>query len=291
MSMAYQPLSEKLDEADETEIITLLQSSDAESSSDDEPTPPLNKKESHDPSKGELSAVWKTAANLVNYIEGIGFLAVPYALKEGGVSAIVAFLIIPIILWYMGSVLTECLYDENDQGTRHRVRSGYKDLGDALVPKYGGYIVSGVVLFDVFLLTVSYLVLFGSVMRHTLPSVPITEIMWISIAGGLVLPTAFLKSLSQIAWLSVISVFALAVVVVSVVWYGAEHTEEWDLSTILFWDTEGVVKSLSIILYSYATYIIIPSIENSMAEKAKFGKALALAYLVDDDDDDDDDDE
>ncbi|XP_078357555.1 vesicular inhibitory amino acid transporter-like [Oculina patagonica] len=280
MSMAYQPLSEKLDEADETEIITLLQSSDAESSSDDEPTPPLNKKESHDPSKGELSAVWKTAANLVNYIEGIGFLAVPYALKEGGVSAIVAFLIIPIILWYMGSVLTECLYDENDQGTRHRVRSGYKDLGDALVPKYGGYIVSGVVLFDVFLLTVSYLVLFGSVMRHTLPSVPITEIMWISIAGGLVLPTAFLKSLSQIAWLSVISVFALAVVVVSVVWYGAEHTEEWDLSTILFWDTEGVVKSLSIILYSYATYIIIPSIENSMAEKAKFGKALALAYLV-----------
>ncbi|XP_078352805.1 vesicular inhibitory amino acid transporter-like [Oculina patagonica] len=281
MGMTYQPLkSEKIDEVDETEIITLLQSSDAESSSDDEVTHPLNNKESHDPSTGELSSVWKTAANLVNYIEGIGFLAVPYALKEGGVAAIVAFTIIPIILWYMGTILTECLYDEDDQGTKHRVRSGYRDLGDALVPKYGGYIISGVMLLDVFLLTVSYLVLFGSVMHHTLPSVPITEVTWIGIAGGLVLPTTFLKSLSQIAWLSVISVFALAAVVVSVVWYGAEHTNEWDLSTILFWDTEGVIMSLSIILYSYGAYVLIPTIEKSMADKAKFGKALALAYLV-----------
>ena len=180
--------SEQFDETEEAEILTLLQSSDAESSSDDEPALPPNKKVSLDPSSGD-SSVWKAAANLVNFMEGIGFLAIPYALKEGGVTAMVMFILIPIIMWYIGTVLTECLYDEDEQGNRHRARSGYKDLGDVLLPKYGGYIVSCIIQLDVFLIAVSYLVLFGSVMHHDLPSVPITERMWIGIAGGLVLPT------------------------------------------------------------------------------------------------------
>lgn len=114
---------------------------------------------------------------------------------------------------------------------------------------------------EVFSLSVSYLILCGSVMRNTLPSVPIIEFSWIAITGGLVLPTVFLKSLSQIAWLTVISVLALVVVVVAVVWHAAELAYEWDLGTILFWDNEGVVTSLSIILFSYGIYIVISSIE------------------------------
>ena len=156
----------------------------------------------------------------------------------------------------------------------------YKDLGDVLLPKYGGYIASGIIQLDVFLMAVSYLILFGSVMRHSFPSVPITERMWIAIAGCLVLPTVFLKSLSLIAWLSATSTVALIAVVVYVLWYGAESTDEWDLNTILFWDTEGVVTSLSILLYSYYAQPIIPYVEGSMAEKGKFGRALTLAYVV-----------
>lgn len=38
--------------------------------------------------------------------------------------------------------------------------------------------------------------------------------------------------------------------------------------------------SLSIILYSYGAHFLLPSVENSMAEKERFGTALALAYLV-----------
>ena len=271
--------SEQLDELEDVEILTLLQSSDAESSSDDELVLPSNKKVSSDPSWGD-SSVWKAAGNLFNFMEGIGFLAIPYALKEGGITTMVMFILIPIIMWYIGTVLTECLYDEDEQGNRFRVRSGYKDFGDVLLPKYGGCIVSGIIQVDVFLMAVSYLVLFGSVMRHALPYVPITERMWIGIAGGLVLPTVFLKSLSQIAWLSATSMIALIAVVVCVVWYGAENTDEWDLSTLLFWDTDGVVTSLSILLYSYYANPIILSVEESMADKAKFGRALSLAYVI-----------
>ena len=138
----------QLDKIEDAEIVTLLQSSDAESSSDDELNPTTNKTASKDSSPGD-SSVWKTAANLVNYIEGIGFLTVPYALKEGGIVALLAFIIIPIILWYVEKILTECLYDEDEKGKKRRVRSDFKDLGDALLPKYGGYVVSCVIQIQV----------------------------------------------------------------------------------------------------------------------------------------------
>jgi len=140
MDAAYLPLtSQTFDELEDADIVTLLQSSDAESSSDDDLVLPSNKKISPDPSSGD-SSVWKAAANIFNYMEGIGFLAVPFALKEGGITAMVMFIVTPIIMRYIGTILTECLYDEDEQGNRHRVRSGYKDLGDVLLPKYGGYI-------------------------------------------------------------------------------------------------------------------------------------------------------
>lgn len=66
--------SEQLNEHENAEILTLLQSSEAESSSEDDLIPPSNKMVTHDSSSDDAS-VWKAAANLVNYIKGAGFLA------------------------------------------------------------------------------------------------------------------------------------------------------------------------------------------------------------------------
>ena len=52
-----------------------------------------------------------------------------------------------------------CLYDEDKKGQKCRVKSGFKDLGDELLPEIEGYIVSCVIQIHVFLLSVSYLVL------------------------------------------------------------------------------------------------------------------------------------
>ena len=297
---------EELDELDDKAIMTLLQSSDADSSSEDDVTP-MSSKPRLQSSPGDVS-VWKAVINIVNYIEGIGFLALPYTLRKGGIAAIIAadqifyrscvnlqhfrsrslayfittiiaLMITPVILWYTGKILIECLYDQKEQ-RKIRTRSTIKGLGDVISPKFGGYLVYGCIQCDVFLLSASYLTLCGSLMSYALPSVPITELQWTCIAGALVLPTTFLKSLSQIAWLSAVSVFALVVAAVTVVWYGAEHTQEWNLGPILFWDAEGVLIATAIILYSYASLPILPYVEESMAEKVKFSRALGLAHLI-----------
>ena len=88
------------------------------------------------------------------------------------------------------------------------------------------------------------------------------------------------KSLSEIAWLRAVSVVALMSVLISVLWYGAERTDEWNLDTILFWDSKGVSIAVPILIYGYDAVPILPSVEDSMREKHKFPRALALAYIV-----------
>ena len=122
--------------SEEYELIIELQSSDAESSSDDDVTSLANKHSPHT-SIGTAS-VWKSVVNTVNWIEGIGFLALPYAVKEGGIAVILAFLIIPVCLWYTGKILIECLYDTDKKQRRLKVRSTFKELGEILLPKDGG---------------------------------------------------------------------------------------------------------------------------------------------------------
>ena len=280
----FQPLNNSImdeshlsDEEFERLAILELQSSDAESSTDDDVTSASKT----DPlSSPDGASVWKSVANILNFIEGIGFLALPYAVKQGGILAIVAFIITPVCLWYTGKILIECFYDTDEMQRRVKARSTFKDLGEVLWPKYGGHIITAFVHVGLYVASVSYLILCGSLMSHALPTVPLTVIAWTCIAGVVVLPTTFLKSLSEIAWLSVLSIIALISVLISVLWYGAEHVDEWNLDTIMFWDTEGVSIAIPIVLFGYGAIPILPSVEDSMREKHKFTRALALSYFI-----------
>ena len=271
-----------MDESDlsdeEREAILELQSDDVESSTDDELTSSANKRSPY-PSPDSVPA-WKAVVNLVNFIEGLGFLALPYAVRKGGIVVIVAFFIIPVCLWYTGKVLIECFYDTDEKQRRVRVRSTFKELGEILLPKYGGYLITAIIQIDLYVAPVSYLILCGSLMSHALPSISLTVTAWTCIAGVVVLPTTFLKSLSEIAWLSAASIVALISVLISILWYGGEHVDEWKLDTILFWNSEGVSIAVPILIYGYGAIPMLPSVEDSMREKHKFTWALALSYVI-----------
>ena len=212
---------------EERQAIFELQSSDAESSTDEEQEVPIE-----DRNSTGNSSIWTAVSNILNFVEGIGFLALPYAIKLGGITLIVAFLILPICSWYTGKLLVECLYDGDEKNKRVRARSTLKELGEIILPKYGGYVVTFFETSALFLGSVSYLVVCGSLMSHTIPTIPMAA--WICIAGVIVFPTTFLKSMTEIGWLSIISVAALISVVVTVLWYGLDHMIKWDVQSVLF---------------------------------------------------------
>ena len=226
------------------------------------------------------ASVWKAALNIINFIEGVGFLALPFAVAKGGIAAIAAFLFMPVIYWFTALVLVDCLYYTDGPRGKTRVRSSWREIGQDMWPRFGGIVVTAVQCFDLTIIATSYLIVCGSLMATAFPSLPLTETLWTCIAAIVVLPTTFLKSLSQIAWLSVIGVVALASTALMILWYGASHSSEWDVKALLFWDTEGFLISLGIIMFSYGSAPIVPSVEESMADKSKFGRALAFAYIV-----------
>ena len=279
MKQGYRNLSQ-VSESDE-ETVLELQSSDAESSSDDESVSSENYVETESAASPEgTSSTWKATMNLLNYIEGVGLLALPYSIKKGGITAVISLFLLPIITWYAGKVLAESLYDSDEKKGKIRARSTWKEIGDAIYPKYAGKIVAWNQDIGFVLAAVSYLILCGSLTSHALPTVPLSQTSWTCFAALLILPTMFLKSYSQIAWLSTISIVAIGLTTALTVWYGVENIGNWDPGTLLFWDFEGVFISLGIALLSYGVAEIIPSVEKSMKNKSDFGKALASAFAV-----------
>jgi len=226
------------------------------------------------------ASVWKAALNIINFIEGVGFLALPFAVAKGGIAAVGAFIIMPVIYWFTARVLVECLYKRHRVHGNVRVRSSWIDIGKAIWPRFGGTMVAVVQCFDLTVIATSYLIVCGSLMNSAFPSVPLTPALWTCIAAAVVLPSTFLKSLSQIAWLSVFGIAALLGTAAVILWYGATHQSQWNLKNLLFWDTQGFLISLGIIMFSYGSAPIVPSVEESMADRSKFGRALALAYIA-----------
>ena len=279
MKQGYRNLSQV--NSDE-ETVLELQSSDAESSSDDESVSSENyiATESAASLPEGTSSTWKATMNLINFIEGVALLALPYSIKKGGITAVILLFLLPINYWYAGKVLADSLYNSDEKIGKIRVRSTWKEIGDAIYPKYAGKIVAGTLTFGFVFVAVNYLILCGSLTSHALPTVPLSQTSWTCFAALLILPTMFLKSYSQIAWLSTISIVAIGLTTALTVWYGLENIENWDPGTLLFWDFEGVFISLGIALASYGVAKIIPSVEKSMKNKSDFGKALASAFAV-----------
>ena len=280
MKQGYLNLPQVSESDDET--VLELQSSDAESSSDDESVSSENyiATESAASLPEGTSSTWKATMNLINFIEGVGLLALPYSIKKGGITAVISLFLLPIITWYAGKVLAESLYDSDDKKGKIRARSTWKEIGDAIYPKYAGKIVAWNQDIGFVFAAVSYLILCGSLTSHALPTVPLSQTSWTCFAALLIVPTMFLKSYSQIAWLSTISIVAIGLTTALTVWYGVENIENWDPGTLLFWDFEGVFISLGITLLSYGVAGIIPSVEKSMKNKSDFGKALGSAFAV-----------
>ena len=135
------------------------------------------------------SPLWKALINLMGEIEGTNIVALPYVISQSGLVAIVALVFVPFLGFYTGAILIDCLYDENDAGERVRVRSNYKQLGEACSARFGGAISHTVQLLDLFLSASLYLVLCASLANGIFPDLPLSDKFWMFITATAVLPT------------------------------------------------------------------------------------------------------
>ena len=80
--------------------------------------------------KSKKSSAWQAYANILCFIEGTGIIALPYAVKRGGYAAIAVIVLVPVVTFYTGKILIDCLYEGEKKNTRWvRVRETYTDIG------------------------------------------------------------------------------------------------------------------------------------------------------------------
>jgi len=232
---------------------------------------------------GELDTMpmWKAAANFICDVEGTGLLGLPFAVLNGGVAALAALIIVPVICCYTGTVMIQCLYGDSStpDGRKPRLRSSIEELGEACWPGIGRRVVLALQNTELPMLSASYLVLCGTFLDYAFPTLPFTKILWSCIGTAVVLPTVFLKSLSNVAWLSLIGILSVLVPVGSVMWYGISHSSGWQLNSIPLWKPEGIPVAFGIVIFSNAAHSILPRLEGDMANKGMFRVMLSISYI------------
>lgn len=80
----------------------------------------LVEKECRDRQASAVLAGW----NVTNLIQGMGILGVPYAVREGGIAAVICILIVAVFCDVTGILLVDCLYEVSLRSKlRKRIRS------------------------------------------------------------------------------------------------------------------------------------------------------------------------
>lgn len=218
--------------------------------------------------------------NLLTGLVGTGLLALPYVILKGGLVAIVMLIVVPFICYYTGRILIDCMYETSYNGFKVRVRSTYKDIGEACWSGKVGAITVTIQIIQLALSASSCILLSASLLAHVLDFVNRSEREWIIIATILALPTVLVRSLAHVSWINILSITALFSPVVVINGYGFFNSHPWNFKDLPLWNLEGIPLAISIITHSYVSHGALPVIEEGMDDQSKFPLMLKVTYIL-----------
>ncbi|EDO41289.1 predicted protein [Nematostella vectensis] len=224
------------------------------------------------------TSTWRATLNTINYMEGSGFVALPYAVARGGLAGALGFILVPIIFTYTAHIMVDCLYEGGRYTEKKRVRSSYEEIATAVWPP-AGYMLNTLFVFSFFDHLTSYNLVSSSLLAGLqTPGVDISQRYWSIIIGAVVLPTLFIKTFRSIAWLSLLATAALLLALLTVIVYDFHNYKSWDFNSLLFWDLQGFLLAINISAFSNGIHASVISFEKSMLHKSQFSLALAISY-------------
>lgn len=234
------------------------------------------------PSDDRRASAFLAGWNVTNLIQGTGILGVPYAVRMGGWAAVAANAIIAFLCCYTGKLLIECLYEKSKRtGQVKRVRVNYPEVGEAVWPRWGNRIVSIVQFCEMFGGVISYLVLLGTIFSDILHKyAPFDIYTWCTISACIALPGLFVRRVSVIAWISMISVFALMSSILTIIIYSITQYKEMSTANIPPFDINKFPVGFGVIVFSYTAHAVFPGVEGSMRHPEQYPMMMNIAFLL-----------
>ena len=228
---------------------------------------------------GENISTWRLVLNIINVMEGIGFVALPYAIHQGGIAVLIGLAVVPLMMLYTSNLLVDCLEVQEDNSEARERYKTYQEVGMACWSPLK-HIIWGLLTVLLFIILSSMIVLSSSLMSQQFPNVPISEAQWACLGAAVVFPTVFLKQLSHMAWISLLAAIALVSSAGIALSYEFQKAAEWNFSSLLFWDTRGVFLGLSIVIVSYLIQTNVITMAADVSDLSRFKKALIWSYFL-----------
>lgn len=234
------------------------------------------------PSDDRRASAFLAGWNVTNLIQGTGILGVPYAVRMGGWAAVAANALVAFLCCYTGKLLIECLYTTSKRtGEKKRVRVNYPEVGEAVWPRWGNQIVSLVQCCEMFGGVVTYLVLLGTIFSDILHKfAPFDIYTWSAISACVALPGFFLRRVSVIAWISMISVFALMSSILTIIIYSITEYQDMSPDKIPPFDINSFPIGFGVIVFSYTAHAVFPGVEGSMKHPEQYPMMMNVAFLL-----------
>ncbi len=218
--------------------------------------------------------------NIINANLGTGILAMPFVVRLSGYWGILTIITIGILGNYTGKKLVSLLYEYAEDGTRVRVRDTYVDIGEAFWPGYGKYLVHIANFFEQFSHCALLLIMPGTVIAHVFPKTELSEGTWIFLISLTILPTAFLRKMHQISWLSMVTVLTAVAISVFVLCYSLTHHTHWNDDVMPDFDIRLIPIGIGIVVVTYSSQAYMPAIERSMRDPEIFDPLMDFAYTL-----------
>ena len=209
-------------------------------------------------------------------------LGIPFAIVLGGFAALPLILLVGFLDGVTSVLLIDCLYEIPPKGQpRQRVRESYGDIGAAVWGRVGGHVVDLVRISLSYCKCVLRIMVLGNTLKELLSSrVDLSVQEWCLLCTSALLLVVFIKSLSALAWLSMMAVIAAFIIFFLLLGFSLTRYKAWEWQSILFFDVNTFPISMGIIMYSYCGHTVFPAVEESMKNPKKYNTISHWAFFI-----------
>ncbi|KAF9108972.1 hypothetical protein BGX27_008174 [Mortierella sp. AM989] len=214
-------------------------------------------------------------ANVVCVVAGAGVLGLPYALKMGGWIGIGVLVLTLLMSIYTASLLVKCLYYNG----QHRL-SSYQEIGRHAFGRTGLIIVWIFYTSTVIGAPIMYLILAGTEIKGLVTGTDISARASIWICAGIVaIPFVLMKTMKEVAVISIIGALATVILVVvavrgSIIDFNSPIYEDVHHDIIIFPNLPTTVALMTICFGGHPVFL---HVEESMRHPKSWNRVMAAA--------------
>ncbi|XP_068668200.1 amino acid transporter AVT1D-like isoform X2 [Aristolochia californica] len=235
----------------------------------------------HEPIKGPPKCSYaQSVFNGINVMCGVGLLSTPYAIKQGGWLGLLILFAFSLIACYTGVLLKRCLESNPALHT-------FPDIAQAAFGTPGRLVISILLYAELYAACVEFIILMGDNLSSVFPDVHVNLVgvflnshqLFSILATVAVLPTAWLRNLSFMSYLSAGGVIASVLVVLCLLWVGVIDGIGFHPSGTAL-DIANLPVALGLYGFCYAGHPLFPNIYLSMQNPADFPSVLLLSFII-----------